>query len=92
MSEGEWRVRSDTAQVVANYLRCHPAIAEVRYPGLTSDLDYQKASSTLRGGFGPFVWVRFPSGADWFLFDADDAPSTEQVMALERSLRMNNPC
>lgn len=92
MPEGEWRARSDAAQVVANYLRCHPAVAEVRYPGLTSDPDYQKASSTLRGGFGPFVWARFLSGADWFLFDADDAPSTEQVIALERFLRMNNPC
>lgn len=91
ISAGEWRLRSDAAQVVANYLRCHPAVAEVRYPGLTSDPDYPKASCTLRGGFGPWVWVRFPSGSDWFLFDADDAPSTEQVMALERFLGMNNP-
>ena len=92
MSEGEWRFRSDAAQVVANYLRCHPAIAEVRYPGLTSDPDYQKAASTLRGGFGPLVWVRFLSGSRYFLFDASDAPSTEQVMALERLLRSNKPC
>lgn len=92
MSEGEWRFRSDAAQVVANYLRCHPAIAEVRYPGLTSDPDYQKASSTLRGGFGPLVWVRFLSGSRYLLFNASDAPSTEQVMALERLLRSNKPC
>lgn len=92
MSEGEWRFRSDVAQVVANYLRCHPAIAEVRYPGLTSDPDYQKASSTLRGGFGPLVWVRFLSGSRYLLFNASDAPSTEQVMALERLLRSNKPC
>ena len=92
MSEGEWRVRSDAAQVAANYLRCHPAVAEVRYPGLTSDSVYREASSTLRGGFGPLVWVRFLSGSGYFLFDASDAPSTEQVMALERLLRLNKPC
>lgn len=91
MSEGEWRVRSDAAQVVANYLRCHPAVAEVRYPGLTSDPDYQKASCELRGGFGPIVWVRLLSSSVWFLFNAGDTPSTEQVMSLERFLRLYNP-
>ena len=91
MSEGEWRGRSDAAQVVANFLRCHPKVSEVRYPGLTSDAAYREASSTLRGGFGPLVWL-LPSGAaaeaddGWLVFEASEADAREQVLELERFL------
>lgn len=84
MEAGEWRERSDAAQVVANFLRCHPKVAEVRYPGLTNDPCYREASSTLRGGFGPIVWL----GIDdrWFTFEATLEDARSQVIALEHLL------
>ena len=88
MSEGEWRLRSDAAQVVANYLRCHSKVGEVRYPGLTSDEAYREASSTLRGGFGPLVWFRRAGEGSWLLFEASCADAREQVLELERFLAM----
>lgn len=90
MSTGEWRARSDAAQVIANYLRCHPRVAEVRYPGLTSDPAYREASSTLRGGFGPLVWFQVAgegAASRRFVLAADDADARDQVMALEALLR-----
>lgn len=86
MAEGEWRARSDAAQVAANYLRCHPKVADVRYPGLTTDGSYREASSTLRGGFGPFVWVRVADEPRWRLFEADADDALGQVMGLESVL------
>ncbi len=86
-TEGEWRARSDAAQVAANFLRCHPRVAEVRYPGLTSDASYRVASSTLRGGFGPLVWLRLSGESEWLLFEAGDADAHEQVLFLEHELR-----
>ena len=84
MTTGEWRERSDAAQVVANYLRCHPKVAEVRYPGLTGDRCYKEASSTLRGGFGPLVWLRID--AQWFNFEATLEDAKSQVIGLEHLL------
>ncbi len=81
MEAGEWRVRSDSAQVVANFLRCHPKVAEVRYPGLTNDPCYREASSTLRGGFGPIAWLRIDDR--WFTFEATLEDARSQVIALE---------
>ncbi len=89
MAAGEWRTASDAAQVIANFLRCHPCVAEVRYPGLTSDPAYREASSTLRGGFGPLVWLRVAgsdgpdSGAGWYILRASGADPYDQVMELE---------
>ncbi|WP_322151878.1 hypothetical protein [Paratractidigestivibacter sp.] len=84
MGAGEWRMRSDAAQVIANYLRCHPKVAEVRYPGLTSDASYHEASCTLRGGFGPYIWLRLRS--QWFVLDATAEDVKDQVLDLERIL------
>ncbi len=84
MTAGEWRERSDAAQVVANYLRCHPKVGEVRYPGLTSDETYREASSTLRGGFGPLAWFRLAGVSVWLLFEASGEDAREQVLELER--------
>ncbi len=93
MTAGEWRAASDAAQVIANYLRCHPYVAEVRYPGLTSDPVYREASSTLRGGFGPLVWLRVAgsdgldsgsrTGFGWYILRADGVDPYDQVMELE---------
>ncbi len=45
----------DAAQVAAVYLRCHPAVRTVAYPGLRRDPSFEVAARTLRGGFGPIV-------------------------------------
>ena len=47
MGQAGWSASSDTAQVVANYLCCHPAVAEVRYAGLREDPLFAEASCTL---------------------------------------------
>ena len=87
MDAEAWRRVSDTAQVVASYLACHPAVEAVRYPGLTSDATYHEASCTLRGGFGPFVDVLLASGA-WMRYDARRAAgdARDEVLHLERVL------
>ena len=54
----EWRQASDAAQVVASYLRCHPRVDEVRYPGLRGDPSFDLAARTLEGGFGTRVSFR----------------------------------
>lgn len=88
MLAGEWRARSDVAQAVACYLACHPRVAAVRYPGLTSDPDYQRASSTLRCGFGPWVDVCLAGGEKpgWLRLDVTDADAPTWVMRLEELL------
>lgn len=87
MDVSAWRCVSDTAQVVASYLACHPAVEAVRYPGLTGDASYHEASCTLRGGFGPFVDVLLASGA-WMRYDARTATgdARAEVLRLERVL------
>ncbi len=83
MSAGEWRFASDAAQVLACYLRCHPAVREVRYPGLTCDAAYREASSTLRGGFGPEVLVLLADG-NWYSLVADEKiPAYDLVLQAE---------
>lgn len=87
MEPERWRVVSDAAQVVANYLACHPAVAEVRYPGLRADPSYQEASCVLRAGFGPEVHLRLMGKAGWLRYLASDEPAEAQVLALEEALR-----
>lgn len=80
-----WRVLSDAAQVVANYLVCHPRVEAVRYPGLKSDPDFPRAANELVGGFGPRIAYRVngaPEG-EWRLWEADERDVREQVMELE---------
>ena len=79
-----WRALSDAAQVVANYLACHPRVEAVRYPGLKSDSDFPRAANTLVGGFGPRVAYRV--AGEWRLWEADERDAREQVMELERAL------
>ena len=49
--------RNHNAQAVVADLTCHPAVGEVRYPGLAGDPDRETALHTFEHGFGP--WVRF---------------------------------
>ncbi len=80
-----WRTTSDAAQVVASFLRCHPGVAEVRYPGLRGDRSFPVASRTLQHGFGPLVDYRVADGP-WCRVACDTRDVREQVMSLERSL------
>lgn len=88
MQTGEWRARSDAAQALACYLACHPRVAEVRYPGLTSDAAYQEASFTLRCGFGPWVDVRLVDAEKdaWLRVDVTNGDAPAWVMRLESLL------
>ena len=79
-----WRVLSDAAQVVANYLACHPRVEAVRYPGLKTDPDFPRAANELVGGFGPYV--RYCVAGEWRLWEADERDARDQVMELELSL------
>ncbi|WP_204831011.1 PLP-dependent transferase [Olsenella uli] len=81
MGRERWRALSDAAQVVANYLVCHPRVEAVRYPGLKSDPDFGRAANTLVGGFGPRVAYR--AAGEWRLWEADDRDARDQVMELE---------
>ena len=84
MGRERWRVLSDAAQVVANYLACHPRVEAVRYPGLKADPDFPRAANDLAGGFGPYVAYR--AAGEWRLWEADDRDAREQVMELEMRL------
>ena len=84
MGRERWRALSDVAQVVANYLACHPRVEAVRYPGLKTDPDFPRAANKLVGGFGPRVTYRV--AGEWRLWEADERDAREQVMELERSL------
>lgn len=46
-----------TALELARRLAEHPAVAEVRYPGLPQDPGHQRAAAQLAGGFGSIVSV-----------------------------------
>ena len=81
MGRERWRALSDAAQVVANYLVCHPRVEVVRYPGLKSDPDFGRAANTLVGGFGPRVAYR--AAGEWRLWEADERDARDQVMELE---------
>ncbi len=84
MGRERWRVLSDAAQVVANYLACHPRVEAVRYPGLKADPDFPRAANTLVGGFGPRVVYR--ATGEWRLWEADERDARDQVMELENLL------
>jgi O-acetylhomoserine (thiol)-lyase len=46
---------SENALTVAQYLKKHPKVAWVRYPGLVDDPTYKKVSKYLQNGFGGMV-------------------------------------
>ena len=84
MGRERWRALSDAAQVVANYLACHPRVEAVRYPGLKADPDFPRAANTLVGGFGPRV--AYQAAGEWRLWEADERDARDQVMELESQL------
>ena len=87
LRESAWRSASDTAQVVATYLMCHPRVADVRYPGLKRDPSFEVAARTLTGGFGPLVDYRLHGDEAWqrVSLAADTDPRAE-IMRLEQLL------
>ncbi len=82
-----WHLASDAAQVVACYLRCHPRVGEVRYPGLRQDGSFAVASRTLQQGFGPRVDYRLVGSDEWQSVSCDPTDPRDQVLSLEKSLR-----
>jgi len=52
------------AMAVAAFLRSHPAVAEVRYPGLTDDPGHAVAARQMQRGFGGMVSCVLQGGAD----------------------------
>jgi O-acetylhomoserine (thiol)-lyase len=46
---------SENALVVAKFLRSHPSVSWVRYPGLEEDPSHSEAKKYFRGGFGALV-------------------------------------
>ncbi|RLT01728.1 MAG: PLP-dependent transferase [Planctomycetota bacterium] len=51
-----------SAQILAERLAEHPAIAEVLYPGLPSFAGYEVACRQMRGGFGAMLSIRVNGG------------------------------
>ena len=88
MGRQRWRLVSDVAQVVASYLRCHPLVDAVRYPGLKDDPQFEEASRTLVGGFGPMVW--YSVAGEWRQLSCEPADARDVVMGLERELAKGN--
>lgn len=80
-----WHAESDAAQVIASYLRCHPRVVEVRYPGLKDDPSFGVAARTLQGGFGTRVDYRCAEGGWEHVRARADDPRT-QVLELEAQL------
>jgi cystathionine gamma-synthase len=54
---------SNNAFVLAERLNGHPAVARVRYPGLTTDPGHERATRLL-SGFGTVVCLEFTGGPD----------------------------
>lgn len=86
-----WHEASDAAQVLACYLRCHPRVAELRYPGLKQDESFSVAARTLQQGFGPRVDVRLEGSCEWTSIECSPTDPREQVLALEGRLRLAAP-
>ena len=81
-----WRATSDAAQVVASYLRCHPRVRQVAYPGLKGDASFSVAARTLQNGFGPLVsWLDMADGR-WRQIACTTEDAREQVVRLESEL------
>lgn len=78
-----WRRASDTAAAFAAYLRCHPKLAEVRYPGLKDDPSFQVAARTLESGFGPLVCYKPKGGAQYATVDCRGRELAELIQSFE---------
>lgn len=85
MGRERWRAASDAAQVIANYLRCHPRVSAVRYPGLKSDPLFGQAATCLVGGFGPTVW--YCVDGTWSSLTCSEGDPKALIMQMENELR-----
>lgn len=85
----QWRKLSDVAHIVASYLRCHPKIAEVRWPGLTTDPSYKLASQIFEAGFGARIDWQLKGCEDWHSFYAQLEDWASQVLEFEHMLTIN---
>lgn len=75
---------NDAAAVIAAYLRAHPKVAEVRYPGFKDKEQFKIASTQLVGGFGPIVDFRTQGLPDvWQRLKATDDNPKQQILSLE---------
>ena len=76
----ELRVRRhcESAQAVAEFLKEHPKVKQVRYPGLPDDEGYSVAKRLLKGGFGGMVSFRVRGGR-------------REVLKLMKSLKVVKP-
>jgi len=54
----------ENALAVARFLRSHPAVREVRYPGLADDPGHALAARQMQGGFGGMVTCVLHGGED----------------------------
>ena len=84
LGQQRWRAVSDEAQVVAYYLRCHPKVECVRYPGITSDPQFSEAAHMLVGGFGPYV--RYSVLGAWCMLQCKGEDPKQTILRLEQSL------
>ena len=74
---------NDAAAVIAAYLRAHPKVAEVWYPGLKDKEQFKIASTQLVGGFGPIVDFRTKELPDvWQRLKATDDDPKQQILNL----------
>lgn len=74
---------NDAAAVIAAYLRAHPKVAEVRYPGLKDKEQFKIASTQLVGGFGPIVDFRTQELPDvWQRLKATYDDPKQQILNL----------
>ena len=85
VSAASHRAASDVAQAFAAYLSCHPAVAEVRYPGLKSDPSFAVAAQVLVGGFGPLISWRTAPDAPWRHVDVHGYSVRELIRSFEAS-------
>lgn len=76
----ELRVKKhcENAQAVAEFLREHPKVKQVHYPGLPDNEHHKTASKILKGGYGGVVSFRIKGGR-------------HEVEKLLRSLKMIKP-
>lgn len=58
------RKHSENALAVANYLKAHPKVSWVNYPGLTEHESHELAAKYLKGGFGALLGFGVKGGAE----------------------------
>jgi len=52
----------DNAMAIANFLATHPAVSDVRYPGLAGDPGHAVAARQMKGGFGGMLSFHVTGG------------------------------